>query len=288
MEGGRRTPLSANPAARSATPTGHMFAPPADGGELRIAEFASAEQICPEAIEYFDRLYLPYTEYQPERDRPRGVSLSLPPYMTDEVADVMCSLIRPGDRVLAHTVGQIAFARSLGAAADASFRLNIFNGRCAQEIACMIDGGAAVMSPELNPSAMRDISRAAAGTGAVVYGKLPVMYTARCMLRGDSGEGCRGRGYGGQCGKVRESAPCRAQIVDRTGARFFVLGGRDCANVIYNSVPLWMADRWDTVLRTGASAHVYIFSDEDSGAVARVVRGYRDRAAAGFGVRRMK
>lgn len=83
--------------------------------ELRIAEFSLAEQICPAAIEYFDRLYLPYTEYEPERDRARGVSLSLPAYMTDGAARQLAPMICPGDRVMAHTVGQIEFVRSLGA-----------------------------------------------------------------------------------------------------------------------------------------------------------------------------
>lgn len=258
-----------------------MFAP---DEPLRMAEFATAEQITPAAIDYFDRLYLPYTEYDPDRDRPRNVSLSLPPYMTDELADSLRGIIRPGDRVLCHTVGQIGYVRSLGAAADASFRLNVFNTRCAAQIAGMTDG-VVTLSPELNPSAMLDISRAVAMTGAVVYGKLPVMYTVRCMIRGKD---CPNHGFGGQCGRIRETSACRAVFTDRTGARFPVIGGRDCANVVYNSVPLWMADRGDVLRRTGVAVEVFVFADEDRAAVDRVIRGYRCGESPAGGVRRVK
>lgn len=251
---------------------------------IRIGEFATAEQITPAAIDYFDRLYLPYTEYDPDRDRLRGVSLSLPPYMTDEIAQSLRHIIRPGDRVLCHTVGQIEYIRSLGASSDGSFRLNVFNTRCTAQLSELIDG-VVTLSPELNIAAMRDISRAVAMTGAVVYGKLPVMYTVRCMIRGKD---CPNHGFGGQCGKLRSSFPCRTVFTDRTGAKFPVLGGRDCANTIYNSVPLWMADRTETVRKTGVSAEIFIFSDEDSSEVDRVIRSYQTSAEAEVAVRRMK
>ena len=273
--------------------------------ELRIAEFSLAEQICPAAIEYFDRLYLPYTEYEPERDRARGVSLSLPAYMTDGAARQLAPMICPGDRVLAHTVGQIEFVRSLGAVADASFRLNVFNSRCAAKIARLLCGagkaeqgenedtsesGAVILSPELNIAAMRDIARSAAASGAVVYGKLPVMYTVRCMLRGEGGVAdCAGGGFGGYAGAKRGNAACRGNFVDRTGAGFFVLGAKDCTNTVYNSVPVWMADREGVLRQSGISVYDFIFSDESAEEVERVIRAYRAGEGAGArSVRRIK
>lgn len=230
----------------------------------RTASFTDAAQIPPEAFDYFDVIYLPYTELTPEARR-LGVQLSLPPYMTDEAAKRLAAMIRPGDRVLVHSVGQIYFVRELGAVADASFRLNVWNAQCQSVIAALCDGGSVTLSPELGGAALRALSREA-NSAAVVYGKLPVMYTVRCMIRG---EACRG-GRGGMTGALRDSGPCRAYLRDRTGAEFFALGMRDCANEIYNSVPTWTADR----PLEGCREH-FVFSDESAERVAEVIEAYR-------------
>lgn len=152
------------------------------------------------------------------------------------------------------------------------------------------ESGAVILSPELNIAAMRDIARSAAASGAVVYGKLPVMYTVRCMLRGEGGAAdCSGGGFGGYAGAKRGNAACRGNFVDRTGAGFFVLGAKDCTNTVYNSVPVWMADREDVLRQSGISVYDFIFSDESADEVERVIRAYRAGEGAGArSVRRIK
>lgn len=273
----------------------------------RTASFTCAAQIPPEASDFFDAIYLPYTELTPGA-RLGGAHLSLPPYMTDGAAELIAPMIRPGDRVLVHSVGQIYFVRELGAIPDASFRLNIWNSECARVVAALCgnaahssercdstshgaasldsalcgsehcEDGVVTLSPELGAAALRHVSRFADGAAAVVYGKLPVMYTVRCMIRG---EACRG-GPGGMTGTLRDSAPCRAYLTDRTGARFFVLGTRECANEIYNSVPTWTADR----PVEGCREH-FVFSDESADAVVQVIEAYKRGAAPQGKVRRV-
>ena len=114
---------------------------------------------------------------------------------------------------------------------------------------------------------------------AVVYGKLPVMYTVRCMIRGCVP--CRG-GKGGFTPDLRESEACRAYLSDRTGAKFFVLGTRDCANTIYNSVPTWTADRPIEGCRA-----FFVFSDERAEDVARVIEAFKGGQAPEGKVRRV-
>ena len=245
----------------------------------RAAEFSSAAQIFPGAFVFFDAIYLPYGEYD-DAARAAGVSLSLPPYMTDAAADAIAPLIRPGDRVLTHSVGQIYFARSLGAIPDCSLRLNVWNTKCARVIAALCGGGTLTVSPELPAAAMRDISREVGGAFAAAYGKLPVMYTARCMIR-ECGT-CKG-GSGGATGALRGGEACRAYLCDRTGARFFVLGGRDCANTLYNSVPTWTADR-----PIDDCGELFIFSDESADEAAEIVAAYGRGDAPSSAVRRVK
>jgi putative protease len=248
------------------------------GFPRRAAEFTSLAQIPQEAFAFFDAIYLPCGEYDADA-RAAGVSLSLPPFMTDDVADKIAPLIRPGDRVLAHSVGQIEFVRSLGAIADCSLRLNVWNAGCAKRLCGMIEGFITV-SPELPMKAAYDISDSAGGALCVAYGKLPVMYTVRCMIRECAK--CKG-GPGGVTGGIRESGQCRAYFEDRTKARFFVLGGRDCANTFYNSVPTWTADR-----PVGPCGEYFIFSDESAADAAAVIAAYKSGAAPDGKVRRVK
>lgn len=243
------------------------------------ASFTCAAQIPAEAYRFFDAIYLPYTELLPgESGAVRsGVHLSLPPYMTDSDAARIAPMIGAGERVLVHSVGQIEFVRGLGAIPDASFRLNVWNTECARVIVSLCAPGTVTLSPELGAAALRHISRATGGAAAVVYGKLPVMYTVRCMIRSAN---CRG-GHGGMTGAVRSGEPCRAYLRDRTGAQFFVLGTRDCANEIYNSVPTWTADR----PLAGCREH-FVFSDESAEQVLAVIEAYRNESAPRHRVRR--
>ena len=258
----------------SAIPAQSCVLRPAQNAPRRTAEFVCAAQIPPAAFGYFDAIYLPWSEFDGEARR-RGVRLSLPPFMTDETAEAIAPLISPGDRVLAHSVG-----RSLGAIPDASLRLNVWNAECANVIASLCGGGTLTVSPELTRAAMRDISRSVGGALAAAYGKLPVMFTVRCMLRGCVK--CKG-GAGGASKVLRESEPCRAYLTDRTGAKFFVFGGRDCSNSISNSVPTWTADR--PIPDCGEH---FVFSDDSADEAASVIAAYERREAPPAKARRVK
>lgn len=83
------------------------------------------------------------------------------------------------------------------------------------------------VSPEANMALAAEINAAYA-----VYGKLPLMYTRTCIITNQRG-----------CMKNRDPHLCRAQLTDRTGAEFTVVGGYAHTNTVYNSVPLWLLDR---------------------------------------------
>ena len=84
-----------------------------------------------------------------------------------------------------------------------------------------------------------------------------------------------------------------AVLTDRKGARFPVLREGAHRNVVYNSVPTYMADRADSLREYGIRHRHFIFSVEKAEAVDRVIRAYREEAASAdvFGketVRRIK
>ncbi len=233
----------------------------------RTAEFLSPDQIPPEAEEFFDEIYLPL------RCRARDYSVMLPPYAPDKTlsrAEAALSIVSPRS-VLVQSPAQIALAARSGIPAFASLRLNVFNDRCAQEI-IRLGAAAITASPEIPLGAVRAMTVPRA---VIAYGRLPLMLTLRCAIS-DGGSCCTLEGTGGFHENTDKPHLCRASPTDRTGSSFPLIGMYDGSNILYNSVPLYMADRMDTLLRCGAGVHHFIFSDETKAEAARIIRAYRD------------
>ncbi len=247
----------------------------------RTAEFLTPDQIPDEAEEFFDEIYLPL------RCRVRDYAIALPPYAPDKTlsrVEAALSIASPRS-VLVHSPAQLVLAARLGIPSFASLRLNVFNDRCAGEI---IRLGAEVItaSPEIPLGAVRAMSVPRA---VIAYGRLPLMLTLRCAIS-DGGGCCTLEGTGGFHENTEKPHLCRASLTDRTGTDFPLIGMYDGSNVLYNSVPLYMADRADTLLRCGASVHHFIFSTESKAEAARIIRAYREGMppADPSAVRRMK
>ena len=85
------------------------------------------------------------------------------------------------------------------------------------------------------------------------------MLTVRCAVS-DGGAKCGGR--------------CGGTIYDRKGAAFPVTGTDRCENIIWNSVPIYMADRMDSVRSAGISRMHFLFTTEDKDACDKIIRAY--------------
>ncbi|MGM9653249.1 MAG: DUF3656 domain-containing protein [Eubacteriales bacterium] len=230
------------------------------------AEFLTAGQIPEEARDFFDEIYLPL------RCRAREYSVMLPPYAPDKtMSQIEASLSLAAPRsVLVHSPGQLALAQRLGIPAFASLRFNVFNSRCAREITRM--GACCVtVSPEIPLAAVRAVF---APKAVIAYGRLPLMLTVRCAVS-DGGGSCRAYGAGGFLENREKSSLCLASLSDRTGASFPLIGMYDCTNVLYNSVPVYMADRLAQLRAAGVSTFHFIFSNESKAEAAEILRAYR-------------
>jgi putative protease len=128
------------------------------------------------------------------------------------------------------------------------------------------------VSPELPLGAMRAIRE---NKAMIAYGRLPLMLMMRCAIS-DGGEHCRTKGNGGFTDFIEKNFICRSALTDRTGASFPLLGMYDCSNVLYNSVPLYMADRLDTLYSSGVSTLHFIFSTENKADVRNVIHAYKN------------
>lgn len=232
--------------------------------KIRSALFASCEQI-PENASYFDRIYV-------YADRYKGGcganGIYLPPVILDrewdEIEKIMKNARRDGIKyALVSNIGQVERAMAHGFEITADFRFNIFNPQGAKEL-CERGFEDVILSPELSLPQCRALS----GFTLVVYGKLPVMTTHKCVLKSSVG-----------CDK------CKAYITDRMGARMYCEGIFGHRNIIYNSVPIYMADRQDML--SDFSWH-FIFSDETRRECYEIIEAYKHSKPTNKSIRRIK
>ena len=256
----------------------------ARGKRLLTAEFRSYKNIPDEAFGYFDRIYVPY--YEAEYADGERICVAADPLTYDgEFEELERALSGYRGEVLVNGFGQAAFVKRMGAVPAASFRFNVMNSVCAYEVLGYADS--VTVSPEAPCALCRDI---AGESSVIVYGRLPLMHTERCIMS-DGGASCPFGGAGGRAypyrkkktgsaaGKSCGGILCSGALTDRTGSEFPVTGLRDCSNVIYNSVPIYMADRMTELESCRASRFHFIFTDEDRQESASVIERYRSGAA---------
>ncbi len=257
------------PPVRTATPVVlPEKTPPVMPAKVRYtAQFLTADQIPAEAEEFFEEIYLPPECYA------RDYSLDMVPYAPDITTTQLAATlsVTSPKSVLAHTPSQIAMAKELGIPVFASMRMNVWNTSCAEAV-CAMGADTVTITPEIPLGAVRAIR---ASKAVIAYGRLPLMLMMRCAIS-DGGEHCRTRGNGGFTDFIEKNFICRSALTDRTGASFPLLGMYDCSNVLYNSVPLYMADRMDTLLSCGVSTLHFIFSVETKAEVKQVIHAYKN------------
>lgn len=215
---------------------------------INTARFVTAKQI-PDT-DYFDILYLPLSVTS--RGLANGVLL--PPVIFDDRKDdarrALESAAKAGAaHIMISNIGQLELAREFGLIPHGDFRLNIFNTLSARYYTeTLPDFDSLILSPELTLPQIRDITTGTdARKGAIVYGRIPLM--------------------------LLEKPVGQQQLRDRKGARFPILrdSGRD---IVYNSVPLYMADHQKKLSDAGISERHFVFSCEDRAETLRIIYAY--------------
>lgn len=231
------------------------------------AQFLSPTQIPEAAAAFFDRIYLPLPVCR------SGDSAVLPPYATDvTLSEIRRQLqtLHPS-AVLVHSPSQLALAQELQIPATASVRWNVMNQSCAAEIH-RLGAQTVTASPEIPLGAVRDMP---APKAIVAYGRLPLMTMLRCALS-DGGKTCRQGGSGGFREQMHKNVLCSGSLTDRTGVAFPIFGMYDCTNILFNSVPIYMADRMDILRAAGISEFHFIFTTETRAEVEAILHAYQN------------
>ena len=231
--------------------------------KIKTALFFDENQV-PKNSDYFDVVFLPLENFSYTAN-----GVWLPPVIFDsEMDEVEARLeeIRNGgcEWALISGVGQIELAKKYGFKLAFDYRFNVFNRPC---VAFLQENGAdaIILSPELSLPQLRDFD----SLSVIAYGKLPLMTTHKCVLKDTVG-----------CEK------CEGYMKDRQGASFYVKGLKNGhRNIIFNSVPIYMADKQGDIL---SHSHHFIFSDETREECQKIIEAYKNKTAPKGQFRRIK
>ena len=231
---------------------------------IKTALFSNVTQI-PNNSDYFDIVFVYADRYK----KSPGVSgICLPPVILDREWEMLLPILERAkndgiEYLLVTNIGQMKKAKKLGFKIICDFRFNAFNPPC---VNYLIENGAenVVLSPELSLSQLRDFPSYL----VIAYGKIPVMTSHKCIIK-DS--------YG--CDK------CKGYLKDRQGVSFYTEGifGHRC--VIYNSVPIYMADKISDISNY---SHHFIFTDENRERCEEIINNYKNKKSINQGFKRIK
>lgn len=163
--------------------------------------------------------------------------------------------------VLAGNLGLLIPARECRMAIRGDLGLNLFNSG-AVNTAGELELQSATLSFEMTLPQIRDVSKAVP-CEILSYGRLPLMVTENCLIRGRTGK-CT-------CNQTT------AKLTDKTGAEFPVIkDGNSCRSILLNGKKLNWLDRQKDLSRLGLWATRLYFTTENSNEVDQVLAAYQN------------
>lgn len=230
----------------------------------KTAVFSSVNQI-PENRDYFNIIFV----YADRYEIGYGINgVYLPPVILDSEEEEIYSRVQLAkengvEYALISNPAQIEKIKSIGLKMIFDFRFNVFNAPC---VDFLYEQGAqsVILSPELTLPQINDLK----GNRVIAYGKIPVMTTHKCVLKDTVG-----------CDK------CKGYLQDRQNAIFYAEGIFGHRNVIYNSVPIYMADRME---KLKDFSHHFIFTSETKRECYDIIEAYKKSKEPRGSVKRIK
>ena len=165
---------------------------------------------------------------------------------------------------LVGNIGLVIPVRECGIRARGDFGLNLYNSR-GVNFARDLLFRSACLSFEMTLPQIRDVSKGVP-CEILAYGRLPLMVTENCLIRGRTGKCTCSVGT--------------AQLTDKTGASFPIIkDGDSCRSVLLNGKKLYWLDRQEDLSRLGLWAMRMYFTTENPKEVDRLLSAYRNPTA---------
>ena len=247
---------------------------PADRRKPKLRARVSAGQLTRRLAGYCDEFQVPLEEAKDVLAsgfvRPDQVIVEIPRILFDGAPKALELLRRAGElgvrRAWCGNLGAVTLAREAGLLPEGGYSLNVTNAYALRECA-RLGLGACELSFELDLGEARRLDGGLA-KGILAYGYLPLMALRNCPVQ--AAKGCRAcRGY--------------ESLIDRKGVAFTVDcgahdGRRREVSDLYNSVPLWLADRPEEL--RGFDFITLYFTRETPGVCERVAAAYAGEPGA--------
>ena len=159
-------------------------------------------------------------------------------------------------QVLVGNLGLMIPARECGMDIRGDFGLNLYSSG-AMELLRQLELRSVCLSFEMTLPQIRDVSKPIPAE-MLVYGRMPLMVTENCLIRGRTGE----------C--TCHLSPTR--LIDKTGAEFPIIkDGNSCRSVLLNGKKLSLLDRREDLTRLGLWAARLYFTTENMREVDQVL-----------------
>jgi putative protease len=183
------------------------------------------------------------------------------PRLRQQMETVRASGVR---EALVGNYGLLLPARASGLRLRGDFGLNLYNS-AAVNMTKDLQLLSATLSFEMTLPQIRDVSKAVP-CEILSYGRLPLMVTENCLIKGRSG----------QCACDLGSV----KLTDKTGAEFPVIrDGNSCRSVLLNGKKLNWLDRQNDLARLGLWATRLYFTTENPREVDQILAAYRNPGA---------
>ena len=252
----------ANSASENKLSRAPLDAPSSAAAAGRSAVFYNSKEIPDEAWGFFDKIFVPLEDC-PESVR-KNLGLMLPEVIFDsQLSEVEGMLLRAKEKgirsILVGNLGHLDMLKKYGFELYGDFRLNIANSSalCAMESYGIKES---ILSPELTLPQIRAFG--GSSCRVCVYGRLPLMLTEKCVGR--------------ELGSCQRCEDGKLSLNDRKGVSFPVRKRYGHRSVIFNSVPIYMADRKSDLSRAGVTAEHFIFTTESRSEAAQVINSYKN------------
>ncbi len=248
--------------------------------DRKVGRFMTAEQLTEQARAYFDICLLPLDVYANENTSADG--FFMPAVVLDHEKETVSLWLekaaekKPTFAVLGN-LGQIESVKKVlpDTKLIADFRFNVAND---ESMLFLEQKGfeSTVLSPELTLPQLRDIH---GSKSAIVYGRLPLMTLEKCVIKALYGEQA--------CRSVCPAG--KALMKDRKGILFPILRESSLShrNLIFNSLPTYMGDKQDELLRAGITDRHFLFTAESPDEVDCVIEAHLQGASLQDKVRRI-
>ena len=164
--------------------------------------------------------------------------------------------------VLVGNLGLLVPAQECRMELRGDFGLNLYNSGSVN-LARQLELRSATLSFEMTLPQIRDVSKAVP-CEILAYGRLPLMVTENCLIRGKTGQcSCQQGGV--------------TKLVDKTGAEFPVIrDGNSCRSVLLNGQKLSWLDRQKDLVKLGLWANRLYFTTENPKEVDMVLASIRN------------